>query len=329
MRTFGRESIHTHCCGDEWPEFLGEVEPGESFVIETERFNGINGPVAVSGVSAGDAIAVRVERIAIRPPFFAPNGGPFFEGMGDPVPLEYEDGAFVYPNGFRLEARPSVGNVAVLPEPTERVLEAIRSGGPRPDPNRGWRSALNDPRGRHCHQDCQALGEGATIHLKAQVDRAGLCAADVHGYISQGEVAFAGIEVAADVQLRVRESRGWLVDWPLIETDDEIMVFRSNRNLTGETSDEEYVDLVREAYRAMREVVAARVGGTVADANAIVATALDIRNCALYGLANLVRKQGKTAGRDGDVAVVGVLPKSVFPGGASNDTEEDGAGRLP
>ena len=57
MRTFKREHIHTHCVGAEWPEFLGEVALGESFVVETERFNLANGPVAVAGVRAGDDIA--------------------------------------------------------------------------------------------------------------------------------------------------------------------------------------------------------------------------------------------------------------------------------
>ncbi|MBN1270043.1 MAG: acetamidase/formamidase family protein [Kiritimatiellae bacterium] len=318
MQIFRRESIHTHCVGSEWPEFLGEVELGESFVIETERLNGINGPIGVCGLVAGDGIAIHVEQIEILPPFLAPNGGPFFEGMGELVPLEYADGVFFYPNGFRLKAKPSVGNIAVLPAPTERVLGVIKNMGSRPDPNQGWRSVLNDPRGKHCHQDCQALGEGAVLHIKAQVDGGGICAADVHGYISQGEVGFAGIEVAADVQLRVERSDGWLIDWPLVETREEIMVFCSNRNLTGETNDQEYVDLVREAYWCMRKVVAGRIRGTIADANAIVATALDIRNCALYGLANLIQKDGKTQGLDGDVAIVGVLPKSVFANEASN-----------
>ena len=69
------------------------------------------------------------------------------------------------------------------------------------------------------------------------------------------------------------------------------------------------MDLVRETYRALREVVAARIGGTLTEANTIVATCLDIRNCALYGLGNYIQKDGKTNQADGDVAVIGVLPK--------------------
>jgi acetamidase/formamidase len=308
MQRFTRDKIRSHDVGADWPQFLGAVQLGESFVIETEQFNNANGPIAITDIKAGDAIAVLVEEIEILPPFDAPNGGPFFEGMGDSQPLTYEDGYFRFPNHFRLKARPSIGNIAVLPEPSERIIEMVRT-----DPlQRGWRRIVNDPRGKHCHQDCQYLQAGARIHLKAQVDGAGLCAADVHGYIGQGEVAFAGIEVNASLQLRVERSEGWLVDWPLVETNDELMLFCSDTNLLDGRSDQTYVDAVREAYRAMRAVVAARIGDSIEAANPIVATALDIRNCAIYGLGNYIQKDGKTAAPDQDIAVLACLSKDVF-----------------
>jgi acetamidase/formamidase len=308
MQIFRRESILTHCVGQAWPEFLGKVRLGESFIVETEQYNNANGPVAIEGVSAGDPILVHIERIQIDPPFYAPNGGPLFEGIGDPLPLVLEDGYFKFPEHFQLKASPSVGNIAILPRPTEGILDLARD-----DPlGRGWRRIVNDPRAKHCHQDCQYLSSGSRIHLKAQVDQAGLCVADVHGYIGQGEVAFAGIEVQADVQLRVERSRGWLVDWPLIETQDEIMLFCSDTNLLGASESQSYVDVVREAYRAIREVVAAKVGGTVAEVNSIVASALDIRNCAIYGLGNYVREDGKSAQPDRDIAIVACLSKDLF-----------------
>lgn len=308
MQVFERDRIRSHCVSDPWPTFLGEVGLGESFVIETERSNEANGPIAVAGIAAGDPIEIHVEKIDIVPPFSAPNGGPFFEGMGENVPLRYRDGVFHFPEHFRLRAKPSIGNLAVLPEPSERIRRMAETD----HLNRGWRRIVNDPRGKHGHQDSADLGVGAKIHLRSQVDGAGVCAADVHGYIGQGEVAFAGIEVAAGLQLRVERSRGWLVDWPLIETDDEIMLCCSDLNLLHETDDQGYVDVVREAYRAMRELVAARIGGSVEDANPIVATALDIRNCALYGLGDYIQKEGKTGAGDRDIAIQACLPKHVF-----------------
>ena len=176
----------------------------------------------------------------------------------------------------------------------------------------GWRQLMNAPRGRHCHQDCPWLARGAILHIKAQVDGAGVCIADVHGYQPAGELAFAGIEVAANVQLRVERSRGWLVDWPLIETADEIMVFASYAAVQGEPHTT-YDQVVRQAYRAMREVVKARVGCTDKEANDIAAAAVDIRNCAIYGPA-----QGYDPGVDGDhpgaIAAVAAVAKDIFRG---------------
>jgi len=319
MQIFARKLIDEHCPGVAWPDFLGRVTLGEHFVVETERSNRVNGPLAVESVRAGEPIAVHIEAIEIEPPFESPNGGPFFEGMGAPVPLGYREGAFLYPNGVSLRARPSVGNVAVLPAPTPAVLAmARRDLGPASPRHRGWgwRGVVNDPRGRHCHQDCRSLAVGTTIHLRAQVDGAGLCLGDVHGYIGEGELAFAGIEVAARVQLRVERSQGWHVDWPLIVTPDEVMVFCSDTNAWDGTDAQQYVDIVRRAYQEMRKVVAARMGCSINEANAVVAAALDIRNCALYGLANFVQKGDKCASSaDRDIAVVGVLPRPIFEGG--------------
>jgi acetamidase/formamidase len=313
MQTFPRERVREHCVEAEWPDFLGSVSLGESFVVETERFNAANGPIEVRGVSAGDAIAVHIEKIDIVEPYEAPNGGPFVEGIGPPVPLEFRDGYFYFPQGLRLKAQPSVGNIAVLPYPDDDMLGLSRrslAADSRHLPFRGWRRVVNDPRGKHCHQDCSSIREGAIVHLKAQVGGAGVCAADVHGYIGEGEMAFAGIEVAADVRLRVEQSSGWLVDWPLIETEDEIMVFCSHTDTFPDRAHQWYVDVVREAYRAMRAVVAARMGGTIDESNAIVASAVDIRNCALYGLQRFVPGDKRT--QDGDIAVVAALPKDIF-----------------
>lgn len=308
MQVFKREAIRAHCVGEIWPTFLGEVQLGESFTVETEQFNNANGPIAIAGVQAGDSIAIHVEAINILPPFAAPNGGPFFEGMGELQPLTYADGIFFFPKHFQLPAKPSIGNLAVLPEPTEHMLELAQEEYLQ----RGWRRLVNDPRGKHGHQDNAALGVGTKIHLRAQIDRAGLCAADVHAYLGQGEVAFAGIEVNASLQLRVERSLGWLVDWPLVETESEIMLCCSDTNLLNASDEQQYVDVVREAYRAMREVVAAKIDSSIEAANPIVATALDIRNCAIYGLGNYIQKEGKTMQSDRDIAILAVLPKSVF-----------------
>ena len=63
-----------------------------------------------------------------------------------------------------------------------------------------------------------------------------------------------------------------------------------------------------------QRVVAARLDIPVEEANTIVATACDIVNCALYGLGENYIPQDR--GRlPYDMAIVAVLPKSIFADG--------------
>lgn len=100
------------------------------------------------------------------------------------------------------------------------------------------------------------------------------------------------------------------MDWPLIETQDEIMVFSSYSCAYAHRPRMTYTQVVREAYRAMVEVVAARAGVSFEEANTLVATALDIGNCALYGLEDFLGEGDPPFTTE--VAVVAVLPKDVF-----------------
>ncbi|HUT20806.1 MAG TPA: acetamidase/formamidase family protein [Anaerolineae bacterium] len=318
MQLFRRTLIETHCVGEEWPRFCGTVAPGERFAVETVE-NGPNGPVEVRGIRQGEVVCISVEAIHMVPPFYAPQSGPTFLGCGEPVPLRYEDGWFWWPNHFRLRARPSVGNVAVLPEPDEEIRELCRYQihGPNPFARnpRGWRRVVRDTRGKHCHQDCAALTAGARIYMRANVDGVGVCVDDVHGYIGQGELGFGAIEVEATVELTVERSDRWAVDWPVIETADAFMAFVSYTSTYVRRPPLKYVDLVKEAYIEVRRLIAARLQIPVEEANTIVATACDIQNCALYGLGENYTPGDR--GRDPyDIAIVASLPNSIFADGS-------------
>jgi len=68
--------------------------------------------------------------------------------------------------------------------------------------------------------------------------------------------------------------------------------------------------VVRQTYRNVCDVVAHRIGGTLEDAYTIVATAADLRNCAIYGMCGFISDEKSP--RDDDIAVGAALPKSVF-----------------
>jgi acetamidase/formamidase len=281
MQRFPRSAIASHAVGVPWPDFLGTVQLGESFVIETERDKPVNGPIRIEGVAAGDAIAIQIEAIEMVGPYEA-----ITQERGEApqrVKLELrDDGCFYFPRNFRLEARPTIGNIGVLPERSERVLseaqKAIDDGS-----GLGWRALMTGPQGDHCHSDCPWLAAGSIIHIGARVDGAGLCLSDAHGYQPSGRLAYAGIDVSANVTVRVVRSEGWLVRWPLIETPDEIMVLVSSADVAGDVEGR-YEEIAEKAYQALRQVVAARVGCSEREADQIVATGVDLRNCTLLGV---------------------------------------------
>ena len=89
---------------------------------------------------------------------------------------------------------------------------------------------------------------------------------------------------------------------PLVETDEEVMVCVCN---------DKYVMAVREAFRACREVVAAKAGCTPQEANPLVASVMDLRNHAIFFLGD-----GYFPGTEGeaskDLSVSTAIPKDVF-----------------
>lgn len=92
MQVFERSLIDTHFPnpGDVWPEFIGSVNLGESFVIETQNSNAANGPVEVKEIKEGDVLAISIEDIEMVEPIMAPNGGPL-DGLPG-FKLELRDG---------------------------------------------------------------------------------------------------------------------------------------------------------------------------------------------------------------------------------------------
>jgi acetamidase/formamidase len=302
VQRFARSAIHSHSVGVEWPEFLGTVQLGETFVVETDRDGGVNGPIEIAGVSAGEAIAVYIKAIEMIGPFESA-ADPFHPEAGT-VALEYRDECFYFPRNFRVKANPTVGNLGVLPRPTEEVLNAVRDALRRDALRRGerlgWRRLLHTPQGRHCHLDCPWLSAGTALHLQAQVDGAGLCLADVHGYRPSGQLAYSGIKVAADVTLSVERSQGWLVEWPLIETVDKIMV------AVSPPTEADRATADRLAYAALRHLVAVRAGVSDEQANALVATAVELQACSAPSTASYAPDALAS------FAMVAALPKDIF-----------------
>jgi len=187
------------------------VEPGETFVAETELCTGpwltsLNDRwspeasqgcnpavcVAVKGAKPGDALAVTI--LDIHPDElgytgFAPGQNPFpdwirWKEWGTVTRTVRIRGGFVeWTNGLKLPLRPMIGVLGVAPE--REVF------------SNSWPGAHGG------NMDVQEVTTGATVYLRVQVPDALLHVGDVHALQGDGEInSGGGIECRAEVTLR-------------------------------------------------------------------------------------------------------------------------------
>ena len=98
--------------------------------------------------------------------------------------------------------------------------------------------------------DSRRIKTGATVYLPVQIAGGLLAMGDVHASMGGGEVYETGIEIAADIFVRIRLIKQFEVHWPLTETENMWYV-----NTNGRTCDiaiqrgyEELQRLVMQAY---------------------------------------------------------------------------------
>ena len=293
MKRIPREKIKE--APNMWPEPAARVALGESIWVETERYNASNGPIYVEGIEPGDTLVVAVEDIVPVEVGWMNNGGPLRKRERVVIPVE--KGVAKFPEGIEIPIEPMIGVIGVLPEATPDVLERVKTE------DRGWRQVINSPPGKHGgNMDCKEIGIGSRVYLRAQLPGGMLGLADVHALQGNGELSGTGIELAADVRLRMEKSQDLSCEWPLVETDQEIMAVATARS---------YATASKEAFRALVDVVMKRYGLSFETANLIVCTIGDLRNCSVFMMNDgyLPDTEGKPPGDLTVGAAMHKLPK--------------------
>jgi amidase len=207
-----------------------EIAPGESVVVETydastgrvrtpedlanylavrdpRKVNPAGGPIHVRGARTGDELVVTIERITLTDQGYVrvTPGGPVLPDVDGPraIIVRVEGDQLVYPSGLRLPARPMVGVIGTAP-----AQGAVYTADPGPQGS---------------NLDCNAIRVGAKVHLPVAVDGALLCVGDVHASMGDGEVAGTGVEINAEVQIKVESLYCGSHGWPWVEAQDEVV----------------------------------------------------------------------------------------------------------
>jgi amidase len=221
---------------------VGTVQPGEVFEVESvEGYSGyfrkpedftaesyaqaeavkwaVVGPITVAGAEAGGAVAVTIHEIAINTPGVVTYGAysrdidPYGwwddENGADAYPIA--DGVVHFDEHTRLPTRPLIGCLAVAPSEGEMHAKLQgRYGG---------------------NLDCRELRAGATMILPVERDGAGLYFGDCKALMGDSEIV-GPPEVGAVVTASATPvERPPSLEWPRIETADELMTIVSGRPL--------------------------------------------------------------------------------------------------
>jgi acetamidase/formamidase len=232
---------------------IAKVKPGETVEVETwsalaRVINPTTGPLYIEGAEPGDTLEVEIIEIelpdegtvGIIPGFGSLEGWlNLMEPKRKVCAIKDGNITYVRDDGLELEltADPFIGTIGVAPE-----VEAVSSLTP----------------GRHGgNMDCPDIRPGNKLLLPVTRPGALFKLGDVHAVQGDGEVCGVAVEVDALVILRFGLRKGWTINWPRIESSDEIMAVGSARPLE---------DAARHAFREMVEWMVADYGWVRDDA---------------------------------------------------------------
>ena len=225
----------------------------DSDLLERPHPRGSNpatGPIHVRGAEPGDALCVEIAAIDLAERGFL--GVKAGEGLlGDMAPdfatkiVKVKGDKVIFDDRISFPTRPMVGVIGTAPsgEPVSTAFAGAHGG----------------------NMDNRYVAEGSKVYLPVNVDGALLGLGDVHGAMGDGEITFIGLEICAQVQVRVSLLKGLTLRRPRIETSDSWITTGDHTDLgeAARIAAEEMVQLMQEkggmdfatAYMLMSAVV--------------------------------------------------------------------------
>ncbi len=209
-----------------------KIDPGERLVIETqdahsgtvpegslgenvpftelteENANPVTGPVFIRQAKPGNTLAVFIEDIKVDSQGYVPirpDWGVFTDKVRKPCArvILTRNEFFFFSERICLPLRPMVGTIGVAP--SERAIATLHPG-----PHGG-------------NMDNNYVRRGATVFLPVSVEGGLLALGDIHASMGDGEITGGGIDISAEVTVRVDVLEDQLLPRPYIEMTDSII----------------------------------------------------------------------------------------------------------
>ena len=232
----------------------GTVQRNED-LLEQPHPDGTNpatGPIRVRGAGPGDGLCVEILGIELAPQgFLAVKKGMGLLGhMATKFAtriVDVTDGQVDF-DGIRFQANPMVGVICTAPA-GEAITTHMPAGG---------------------NMDNRYVTTGSKVYLPVHVDGALFGLGDVHGAMGDGEITYIGLEICAEVTVRIRLLKGVGDHRPLIETPELWIT-------TGEHED--LGQAARMAAEEMVVLIQEKGGLSFEQAYMLMSAAVDVQIC--------------------------------------------------
>lgn len=193
-----------------------------------ECVNPASGPIAVEGAQPGDTLKVEILDITVgeRGTMMThPEAGALPGTVEERTRLfEVKDAKVVFDDKLSIPIEPMIGVIGTAP-----ADEDVPTG---------------QPKDHGGNMDTKKIEAGATLYLPVNVPGANLALGDVHAVMADGEVGVSGLEIPAEVTIRVSVVKGRPVPTPFVINDEQVIAIASRPTLD---------EAATEATRMMRD----------------------------------------------------------------------------
>ena len=252
-----------------------EIEPGDVVTFETydartgtiqrdedlldqphpKGANPATGPVSVRGAEPRDALCVEIQQIRLADQgFLAVKAGLGLLGhMAENYAtriVRVTDNTVHFGDRIRFMANPMVGVIGTAPA------------------DEGISTLFPGPHGGN--MDNKYITTGSKVYLPVNVSQASFSLGDVHGAMGDGEITYIGLEICAEVTVKVDLLKSEGLRRPLIETPEYWIT-------TGEHKD--MAQAARMAAEEMVHFLQQRAGLTFEEAYMLMSGAVDVQIC--------------------------------------------------
>ena len=194
------------------PETRGQLVPNE-------LINPATGPIFVEGAEPGDTLKVTIEKIDIEDFGVVSCGddcGPlakFIKGNHLEI-VEIKDGCADF-LGYKVPLHKMIGVIGVAPaEGAKRTSYPGRHGG---------------------NMDTNMITDGSVLYLPIAVPGALFAVGDVHAVMGDGEVGGSGLEIPADITVKLEVIKGRCQEFPIAEDSDNFCIIATEPTLDEAT----------------------------------------------------------------------------------------------